>query len=91
MNLATYARRNLFRRRGRTIMTIIAVTLAVLIFCAIRTFIVDDGALRMTTVKLGPAIAGGRELVTSIPPGTKVVLDPPGDLTDGQEVKENKR
>jgi putative ABC transport system permease protein len=40
MNLATYARRNLFRRRGRTILTIIAVTLAVVIFCAIRTFIV---------------------------------------------------
>ncbi|HEX2687773.1 MAG TPA: ABC transporter permease [Kofleriaceae bacterium] len=40
MNLATYARRNLFRRRGRTILTIMAVTLAVVIFCAIRTFIV---------------------------------------------------
>ena len=40
MNLATYARRNLFRRRGRAIMTIAAVTVAVLIFCAIRTFIV---------------------------------------------------
>jgi putative ABC transport system permease protein len=50
MNLATYARRNLFRRRGRTILTVIAVMLAVLIFCAIRTFIVawnsgaDDAA-----------------------------------------------
>jgi putative ABC transport system permease protein len=40
MNMATYARRNLFRRRGRTILTILAVTLSVLIFCAIRTFIV---------------------------------------------------
>jgi putative ABC transport system permease protein len=40
MNLATYARRNLFRRRGRAVMTIAAVTVAVLIFCAIRTFIV---------------------------------------------------
>ena len=40
MNVATYASRNLFRRPGRTILTIIAVTLAVLIFCAIRTFIV---------------------------------------------------
>jgi putative ABC transport system permease protein len=39
VNLATYARRNLFRRRGRTILTIIAVTLATLIFCAIWTFI----------------------------------------------------
>jgi putative ABC transport system permease protein len=40
MNIATYARRNLFRRRGRTILTIIAAALAVVIFCAIRTFIV---------------------------------------------------
>ena len=39
MNLATYARRNLFRRRGRTILTVIAVTLSVVIFCAIWTFI----------------------------------------------------
>jgi putative ABC transport system permease protein len=37
MNIATYARRNLFRRRGRTIMTIIAVTISVLIFSVIRT------------------------------------------------------
>ena len=37
MNLATYARRNLFRRRGRTIWTMIAISLTVLIFCLIRT------------------------------------------------------
>jgi putative ABC transport system permease protein len=40
MNLATYARRNLTRHLGRTILTAIAVMVAVLIFCAIRTFIV---------------------------------------------------
>ncbi|HMG52632.1 MAG TPA: FtsX-like permease family protein [Kofleriaceae bacterium] len=40
MNLATYSRRNLFRRRGRTIMTISAVTVAVLVFCVIRTTVV---------------------------------------------------
>ena len=54
-------------------------------------FIVDEGKLRMTTVKVGPPFADGRELATNIPPGTKVVLDPPGDLVDGQEVKEAKR
>jgi RND family efflux transporter MFP subunit len=54
-------------------------------------FIVDDGELRMTAVKVGPAFADGRELVTNIPAGTKVVLDPPSDLADGQQVKENKR
>lgn len=39
MNFTTYARRNIFRRRGRTIMTIAAIALAVLIFSAIRTVI----------------------------------------------------
>jgi putative ABC transport system permease protein len=39
MNIATYARRNLFRRRGRAIMTMTAVTIAVLIFCLIRTVV----------------------------------------------------
>ncbi|HET7501223.1 MAG TPA: efflux RND transporter periplasmic adaptor subunit [Kofleriaceae bacterium] len=51
-------------------------------------FVVDDGELRMTAVQVGPAFGGGRELVTNLPPGTKVVLDPPSDLTDGQKVKE---
>ncbi len=41
MNLATYARRNLFRRKGRTIMTIIAIALAVLIFSVIRTVVYE--------------------------------------------------
>lgn len=54
-------------------------------------FIVDEDEVRMTAVKLGPPFAGGRELVTSIPAGTKVVLDPPSDLADGKQVKENKR
>jgi putative ABC transport system permease protein len=37
MNIATYATRNLFRRRGRTIWTMIAIAVTVLIFCLIRT------------------------------------------------------
>jgi putative ABC transport system permease protein len=37
VNLATYARRNMFRRKGRTILTMTAVALAVIIFCLIRT------------------------------------------------------
>jgi putative ABC transport system permease protein len=44
MNLATYARRNLFRRRGRAILTITAVTVAVLIFCLIRTVVYEWNA-----------------------------------------------
>jgi putative ABC transport system permease protein len=40
VNIATYSRRNLFRRQGRTILTMLAVAVAVLIFCAIRTVVV---------------------------------------------------
>jgi putative ABC transport system permease protein len=39
MNLATYARRNLFRRTWRTILTIMVVLVVVFIFCLIRTAI----------------------------------------------------
>ena len=40
MNLATYARRNMFRRKGRTFLTIAVVALTVLIFSTIRTVVV---------------------------------------------------
>jgi RND family efflux transporter MFP subunit len=53
-------------------------------------FIFDEDQVRMTTVKLGPPFAGGRELETRIPAGTRVVVDPPSDLTDGKRVKEQK-
>jgi HlyD family secretion protein len=54
-------------------------------------FVLDDGSVRMTTVKLGPPFAGGRELQTPLPAGTRVVLDPSPDLVDGKQVKESKR
>jgi putative ABC transport system permease protein len=50
VNLATYARRNLFRRKGRTILTIVAIAITVLVFSLIRTALVgweasaDDAA-----------------------------------------------
>jgi multidrug efflux pump subunit AcrA (membrane-fusion protein) len=53
-------------------------------------FVVDEGEVRMTPVALGAAGGDGRELVTKLPPGTKVVIDPPADLGDGEKVKENK-
>ena len=40
MNSLTYPRRNMFRRKGRTILTIVAVAVAVLIFSAVRTAVV---------------------------------------------------
>jgi putative ABC transport system permease protein len=54
MNLATYARANLFRRRGRAILTVMAVTVAVLIFCLIRTAVVawNAGADEAATDRL---------------------------------------
>lgn len=39
MNLATYAGKNLFRRRGRTVMTVAGVMVAILIFTLIRTVV----------------------------------------------------
>lgn len=53
-------------------------------------FVVDEDEVRMTAVSVGKADGDGRELVTKLPPGTKVVLDPPASLGDGQKVKENK-
>jgi putative ABC transport system permease protein len=44
MNLATYARKNLWRRKGRTIMTMIAIALAVLILSVIRTVVYEFNA-----------------------------------------------
>lgn len=41
MNLATYARRNMFRRKGRTILTMIAIAITVLVFSLIRTALVS--------------------------------------------------
>jgi RND family efflux transporter MFP subunit len=53
-------------------------------------FVLDEGEVRLTPVALGATSGDGRELVTKLPPGTKVVLDPPADLGDGEKVKENK-
>jgi putative ABC transport system permease protein len=54
VNVATYARRNLFRRPGRTILTLIVIVLAVLIFCLLRTVIVawNSGADAAATDRL---------------------------------------
>lgn len=52
-------------------------------------FVLDDGQVRMTTVKVGPATGDEyRDLESDVPAGTKVVLSPPADLSDGKKVKE---
>jgi HlyD family secretion protein len=54
-------------------------------------FIVEDGELRQTAVKVGPALGDDRELETPLPAGTRVVIDPATELTDRQQVKEKQR
>jgi hypothetical protein len=54
-------------------------------------FVIDQGKVRMTGVKVGSEAAGGYELIDGPPPGTKVVSNPPADLEDGQKIKEKER
>lgn len=51
-------------------------------------FVVEDNVVHLRLVKLGAPFGDGRTLETPIPAGTKVVLDPPASLTDGQAIKE---
>jgi HlyD family secretion protein len=54
-------------------------------------FVIDQGRVKMTGVRVGGEAAGGLELVDGPPPGTKVVSNPPVDLQDGQKIKEKER
>lgn len=51
-------------------------------------FAVDDERVRMIPVKLGAAMGDGYVLLGGPDAGTKVVANPPGDLSDGQKIKE---
>jgi RND family efflux transporter MFP subunit len=52
-------------------------------------FVLDEGRVRMRAVTLGPPMANGFELTEGPPAGTRVVRDPPAELSDGREVKES--
>jgi RND family efflux transporter MFP subunit len=52
-------------------------------------FVLDDGRVRMRSVALGAPMANGFELTEGPPAGTRVVRDPPPELSDGREVKES--
>ncbi len=54
-------------------------------------FVVDQGKVKMTGVRVGDQASGGFELLDGPPPGTKVVANPPKDLQDGQKIKEKER
>ena len=51
-------------------------------------FAVDNGAVRLVPIKLGPAFGSGFEMLDGPSPGTRVVAQPPKELTDGQRVRE---
>jgi HlyD family secretion protein len=51
-------------------------------------FVVNEGTVKMAPIKIGPAFANGFELVEGPPPGTRVVVQPPAQLADGQKIKE---
>jgi RND family efflux transporter MFP subunit len=50
-------------------------------------FVADNDLVRMTPVSLGPPFAGGFELQSGPPPGTRVVSHPADNLADGQRIK----
>jgi HlyD family secretion protein len=51
-------------------------------------FVVESERVRMVPVTLGPAFGDGFEIVDGPAPGTKVVMQPPATMTDGQAIKE---
>jgi HlyD family secretion protein len=51
-------------------------------------FAVEEDSVRLVPVKLGGPFGGGIELVDGPGLGTRVVVDPPGGLIDGQRIKE---
>ena len=51
-------------------------------------FVIEGDSVRMTPVTLGKEFAGGYELMSGPPAGTRVVREPSKDLSDGQRVKE---
>jgi RND family efflux transporter MFP subunit len=51
-------------------------------------FVVQDGKIKLAEVKLGPKSDDGVELLDGPEAGSKVVLNPPATLAEGQKIKE---
>ena len=51
-------------------------------------FVVEEDAVRMVPVKLGPSFGRGFELIEGPRPGTRLVASPPETMSDGQRIKE---
>lgn len=54
-------------------------------------YVVADGRVRLASVKLGPAVGGGFELLEGPNPGARLVSSPPAELADGAAVKEQSK
>jgi RND family efflux transporter MFP subunit len=51
-------------------------------------FLVEDGIAHMKPVELGERFGSGFEVKAGVVPGNRVVNKPPGNLSDGQRIKE---
>lgn len=51
-------------------------------------WVIEDEKLRLVGVKVGEAFGTGFVVESGPPPGTRVVKDPPKNLTEGQAIKE---
>jgi RND family efflux transporter MFP subunit len=51
-------------------------------------WVIDAGKVRLVPISLGAPFGTGFEVQSGPPPGTRLVKDPPGTLTDGQAVSE---
>lgn len=51
-------------------------------------FVVEDGKVKLVEVKVGPKTDDGLELLEGPEAGSKVVLNPPATLAEGQKIKE---
>ncbi|WP_050429912.1 efflux RND transporter periplasmic adaptor subunit [Chondromyces crocatus] len=54
-------------------------------------FVVDQGLVKLSPVKLGGPAPGGFELLEGPAPGTRLVSNPSADLADGQKIKEKEK
>ncbi len=53
-------------------------------------YVIDQGAVRIVPVEIGPAFGAGFELKSGPPAGTRLVSKPAANLADGQKIKEEK-
>jgi HlyD family secretion protein len=51
-------------------------------------FTVSEGKVRLTQVTVGAVLGESREITSGPAPGTKIVVDPPASLSDGDAIKE---